>query len=186
MKSEDKLKQELAKVQGDIQKIGSELSKHSAQIVELEGQLAKGSPTSSVEELLETNRTIFGQLRKHIEEKAYLAVPLKSLRGRESYLEKRLFEFERERQIEQYNQRLLHLYDVLIAYNDLVEQANGKLREIKKLYYQKLPEEYRSGADTRQILKSPIAAPHHIPSQPIKPMKIWNEEKLLEARSNGS
>lgn len=184
MKSEDRVKQELSKVQQDIKRIESEIEKHNARITELQESLSKTS-SGDVEELIKENKSTMKQIREHVEEKSYLMAPLKSLQGREGYLRKRLFEFETERQIEQHNQRMIALYGMLKSYNELVEQANSKLEEIRALYHQQLPEEYREGVDLLNIVKCPIGSPHHIPSQAAKSIPIWNEEKILEAKSNG-
>lgn len=184
MKSEDRVKQELVKVQADIQKIGSELDKHNGQIAELEEELSEATSKPSVEELLERNRSILKQLQEHGAERSSLAALLEGLREHEDSLNRKLFEFEKERQIKQHNQRMLDLYDLVRSYNKLVGQANAKLEEIKNLYHQKLPEECRSGVEAEQILKSTIASPFHIP-QLMEPIPISNEEKLMEARADG-
>ncbi len=184
MKSEDRVKRELAKVQADIQKLESELDRHSNQTAKLEEDLSEATSTSSVEELLERNRSILKQLKEHNEERSSLTALLEGLRKHEDSLNRKLFEFEKERQIKQHNKRMLDLYGSVKSYNKLVGQANAKLEEIKNLYHQKLPEEYRSGVEAEQILKSTIASPFHIP-QLMEPIPISNEEKLMEARADG-
>lgn len=183
MKSEAIIKRELEKIQKDIQQIESELQKHTSQIVELEESLAKDS-SGSVEEMLQKNKSVMKEIQTHIEEKSYLAIPLKSLRGRESYLRKRLFEFEKEYQVEQHNQRMIKLYDALTAYNELVDKSNSLLGEIKALYQNKLLDEYREGVDREMILKCPVGSPSHIQDRELKPITISNGEKILEAKSN--
>lgn len=183
MKSEAIIKRELEKIQKDIQKIELELQKHTSQIVELEESLAKDS-SGSVEDIIQKNKSVMKQIQEHIEEKSYMAIPLKSLRGRESYLKKRLFDFEKEHQVELHNQRMIKLYDMINAYNNSVNESNSYLKEIRALYKEKLLDEYRVGIEPGQILKCPIGSPSHILDKEMSLIQISNGDRILEAKSN--
>jgi len=173
------LKQQLAKIEGEILSLESAIRESNYETQQLESEMSHDSNISP-DDLIRKKKANLKRLRSLKEQIEEFSAPLTALRARQDKLVQRLFEYERVRQIEAYNENMRSLYAEIVEYNSLVGGLNTLGATIRRHFQEyRLDGRYRNGTGLtdKQILNNPIGGAQHFLPGEVKTIELWGEWK---------